>query len=508
MAISIVSNFTTNKFYPSQNPINVTVNSTNTGNCNFRYICDLYINGIKVFTDKLFPDPTTGYGFFQLSRVLQDYMKTLLPQAPQTNYVTLGSSATAPAAAISVYCRFGEEYDSSTNCDGTVVQYPNLSTSNTFYCYQAAFDYEDFPTYSDTPYKGVWASASNIMKFLTNSPREVEVTYNDSFNLDFISLTSPTAFTSIGAGNVAINITYYNKDTSSSGLTVPVPSLATVRRYRIACGPYDINKIGGTVLISQNTDYYTVKLVWQVGINNPFDLSETFTFKVKPPKAFQTRIAFIGLLGGIEHFTFYHRNIKQFDVERKTFEKTLQSNNSGVWKYNVGDRGTTVYSVNAREKHTVSSYCTREVSEWLYEMWLSPEVWTYLRPNLIEWRNFKEGNPNVVLTTDRILFWLSDDHGLEVGDGVYVLPSEENTNWNVYSDLFTVQSVDGNLVDLGVTVGYFVEYGACGFLYKDEDWRRLPVVISDNTVEVKQKTSRPVEYTLNYGMAYNKTTLR
>ena len=59
MAITIINQKTSNAFYPAGNPINVTVNSNNSGNCNFRYICDFYINGTKVFTDKLFPDPTT-----------------------------------------------------------------------------------------------------------------------------------------------------------------------------------------------------------------------------------------------------------------------------------------------------------------------------------------------------------------------------------------------------------------------------------------------------------------
>lgn len=508
MAISIISNFTSSKFYPSANPINCTVNSNNSGNCNFRYICDLYIGGVKVFTDKLFPDPTTGYGFFQLSRVIQDYIATSLPYTPATAYIAAGTSTSAPAALLSIYCRFGEEYDSSVNCDGTVVTYTNLATSATFYVYQGAFDYEDYPTYSDTEYKGVWASASKAMTFLTNSPREIEVTYNDSYYLDFLSLTSPTTYTGGGVGNVAIEIYYYNKDGSSSGLTVPAPTIVLARRYRLAVGPYDINKIAANVLIGQNVNYYTVRLVWQVGALNLHYLSETFTFRVKAPKPFQTRIGFVGLLGGIEHFTFYHRNIKSFDIERKTFEKTLQYNISGSWKYKVGDRGTTTYGVNAKEKHLVTSYCDRDVSQWLYEMWLSPEVWTYDRPELIEFRNFKEGNPNVILGTDRILFWFPDDHGFVVGDQFYCLPSEENSNWNVYANVFTITSVSGNIIDVGCTVNIYVDYGACGWVYKKKDWSRLPITISDNQIEVKQKTSRPVEYSLNYQMAYNKNTLR
>jgi hypothetical protein len=50
--------------------------------------------------------------------------------------------------------------------------------------------------------------------------------------------------------------------------------------------------------------------------------------------------------------------------------------------------------------------------------------------------------------------------------------------------------------------------GTCGIVQKKENWSILPIVISDNTVEVKQRTARPIEYTLNYRTAYQKTTLR
>jgi hypothetical protein len=508
MAITIISNFTSGKFYPSANPINITVNSNNSGNCNFRYICDLYVNGVKVFTDKLFPDPTTGYAFFQLSRVIQDYIKTVVPYAPYPALMNLAAGLTAPTSQLTISCKFGEEYDSTTTCDGTVLQYLNLATSNTMYVYQAAFDYESFPSYSDTPYKGVWSSTPNLMKFLTNSPRENEITYNDSYFLDFISNTSPTPFTSPLVGCVKIEIAVFLKDGTTGSTTIPAPSLAVYRRYRLAVGPYDINKVVGFPYISQFTDRYTIRLIWQVGSGTIYDMSETFTFNVRAPKAFQTRIGFVGLLGGIEHFTFFHRNMKSFDIERKTFEKTLQSNTSGTWRYAVGDRGTTTYGVKAKEKHMVSSYCERKTSQWLYEMWLSPDVWTYQRPELLEWTNYKEGNPNVILGTDRILFYLPDDHGLVVGDSFFCFPSNDNPDWSIFNSVFTITSINGNIVDVGMTVGTWVEYNACGYLYKSANWARLPITISDNTIDVKQKTSKPVEYTLNYQMAYSKTTLR
>lgn len=482
MAITVVSNFTSGKYYLSNNPINCTINSNNNGSCNFRYICDLYINGTKVFSDKLFPDPTTGYGFFQLSRVIQDYIKSEVPKTPYSNINNAVASSTAPTNLITVYCKFGEEYDSSSDCTGPVTQYTNLSTSNTFYVYEGVKDYEDFPSYDWTDYI---VGTNSTATFLTNSPREIEVTYNDSYFLDFLSNQTIT-------GSYSVEITGYNWDGSQNFSNTYTSTLANRRRYRLAVGPYDINKVETQPAIAQDIKYYEVKLQWM-----GTDISETFTFNVRPPKKYQTRIGFIGQLGGIEHFTFYHRNVKSFEVERKNFERTLQSNYSGNWSYQVGDRGTTTYAVKAKETHRVSSYCERNVALWLHEMWLSPSVWTYKRPELLPFRIFQDGL--------YMKFWLNEGHGLVAGDQIIVFPDTSN---NDYEDIFTITSVNGNIVDCGLLASIYNQGEACGWLHKFSNWQVLPIVISDNNVEVKEKTSKPVEYSLTYTTAYSKNTLR
>lgn len=484
MAITVIENFTSNKFYPSSNPINCTVNSNNSGKCNFRYICDVYVNGTKVFSDKLFPDPTTGYAFFQLSRVLQDYITSNVPKTTGTEIWNLSATSTAPSSAIRVFCKWGEEYDSSTDCSGTVTQYTNLSTSNTFYVFQSAVDYEDFLSFDWTKYLFATASATGKL-FLTNANREVEVGYNDSYALDFISTQTINA-------SYSCVVKVYNLSGSLTTTKTYTKTLTTTYRYRIAIGPYDINYYENDVIISPQVSYYTVQINWA-----GTQISELFTFKVKDPKTYRTRIGFIGLKGGIEHFTFYHRNRESYAIERKNFEKLLQSNYSGSWTYQVGDRGTTTYAISAKESHTVASYCTQEQSDWLYEMWLSPDVWTYLEPGLFSFRAIKDGL--------YVKYWVDGEHGLSVGDVVFSYGSHTD-----FSDAFTVTSVDGNIVSFGLLFSvYGATYqGVCGYIQKKEAWKKLPIVISDNTIERKQRTGRPIEYTLNYQMAYPKTTLR
>ena len=492
--ITIVSNFTAGKFYPSANPINTTVTSNNSGKCNFRYICDLYVNGTKVFTDKIFPDPTTGHGFFLLSRVLQDYISTLQPTNTYSAF-NLAAASTAPTAALSVYCKFGEEYDVSLACDGTVLQYTNLATSSTFYVYEGAFDYENFPNYTYTDYVMGTASATASKSFLTNSPREVDVTYNDTYYLDFLSLQPITS-----NHRMYIEVNYIG---GQSTTYLPATTLSNVKRYRLSVGPITLNKIFGGGVISQEVKSYRIWLAY-----GAIRQSEIFTFNLRDPKTFTTRLGFVGLLGGIENFTFYQRNLKGFTVDRKNYEKTIGRNISNAWSYDVGDRGTTTYKISATEQHKVATYCSKDMSEWLYEMWLSPDVWTYRRPELQEVRIYDEAGTYTGTPDSRILLWVNDTSSLKAGDTIMILP-EYIEDYVEFTGLFTIVSVVGNIVDVGATYGsYFPPRQICAYIYKDTTFDRLPITISDNTIEVKQKLTRPIEYSLSYQMAYTKTTLR
>ncbi len=483
MSISIISNFTQNKYYPSANPINCTINSNNSGKCNFRYICDIYINGVKVFSDKLFPDPNTGYAFFQVSRVIQDYIETSLPKEPYIHLINPGNSTTAPSSVVTVYCRFGEEYDNSTNCDGQVSQYLNLATSNTFYVFESAIDYEYFPTFDYTDY--LVGTSSATTKFLTNSPRELDIRLNDSYYLDFITDKTITASFSLNVEAFSATGSVLNKSWTRS--------LGTYRRVRLAVGPYDINLYDNDVTIGANVKYYLVKFKW-----NSTTVTETFRFNVKSPKTFDTRLSFIGLLGSPETYTFYHRNRKSFNIERKNYERTLQSNYSGgQWKYQVGDRGTSTYAISANETHTVSSFVEVDVSEWLTEMWLSPEVWTYLRPQMLEFRPFKQGS--------YVYYQIYGEHDFVVGDEVFSFSSNLD-----YQDKFTINYVDGQTIGMNMLYSIYgaTLEGTCGFVQKYDGWKKLPITISDNQIEVRQKLGRPIEYQLNYAMSYQKNTLR
>lgn len=107
-----------------------------------------------------------------------------------------------------------------------------------------------------------------------------------------------------------------------------------------------------------------------------------------------------------------------------------------------------------------------------------------------------------------MLFWLEDDHGFVQGDSFFGYP-DQNPDYSDYNARFTIVSVDGNIVDCGLTYNvYSITESACGWIVKDESTRRIPIVLTDNSVEIKQRMGRPIEYQLNYTNSVDKSTLR
>ena len=504
MAYTIKSNFTSNKFYPTSNPITGIVNSSNAGNCNFRYVADVYINGVRISTPiKAWPDPTTGDGIFDFTKIIDDYITDVIPKSPYTTFFNVASAATAPTAVISFRVNYGEEYDSSVNCDGTVMSYLNQATSNTAYAYHGAFDYSDWTSYNYTDYLGVWASASKATTFATNSPRELDVTYNDSYFLDILSLTSPTTFTNPANGCVSLEVVRYNKDTTTSTITVPTSALVNNKRFRLAVGPYDLNDITNIPFINQYVRYYTIRLVWQVGVTNLHYLSETFTFNVKKPSEFATRIGFINQLGGIDQYTYYHRNRKTWSIIRSTFRKSLLRRYSNDWTYQIGDRQVETYNIDVTQKHNVSTFVKPEDASWIsLELYASPTVWIYDRPEINGYEMYREDPSNPL---SRMLLKVCPDHGIVAGDSIFVFPAND-INYTAVQAKYTVVSVSGSNIDIGVTYNNFV-YNHTGYFYKDEAWRMLPITVTNVESPELQKTGKRLILPLEYVTAYDKITI-
>jgi hypothetical protein len=491
MAISFVSQITSNKFLPVSNPVNITVNSNNTGKCNFRYICDIYLDGTNVYRFKLFPDPSTGYGFFQLSDVLQDYLNDFITTTNSAGFST-ATSASPNKTVAQIFCRFGEEYDSSTDCDGTINSYLNLSTSNTFYIFNGVVDYENWPTFQSGNYVHTYSTGTSSL-FMTNIPRGIaEASYADNYFLEYMTLDSTTS-----NNKLIVVKTEWTGTTSSQIIN---GTSVSPGKIRLNCGPLGINKALSDSYINGSTKHYDVYVQTGATVS-----SEKFRIKITKPKTFRTRLGFVNRLGSLDYITFYHRNRESYNINRKMYKRYLTSNKgSGNWSYAVGDRQMTQYASTAQVQHQVSTFVDEKTSFWLNELYLSNNVFIEDRPQMIPFRVWREDQT----PTSRMLFWFENDHGFLPGDSFFCIP-DDNPNYVDYIDRFTIVSVDGNIIDCGLTYNiYSITETACGWIVKDETTRRIPIVITDGATEIKQKLGRPIEYILTYSNSVDKFTLR
>lgn len=108
MAITINS---TPESYPSaHDSMYFVVTSDNVLEVNFKYVFDVLINNSIVARIKLFPDPATTKGIFNVAGIIRDYMSNYFkPNTTQTAF-----SYSSDDISITYQVRFGEEYDATT----------------------------------------------------------------------------------------------------------------------------------------------------------------------------------------------------------------------------------------------------------------------------------------------------------------------------------------------------------------------------------------------------------
>jgi hypothetical protein len=74
---------------------------------------------------------------------------------------------------------------------------------------------------------------------------------------------------------------------------------------------------------------------------------------------------------------------------------------------------------------------------------------------------------------------------------------------------FQVQRVNGRVLDLGFEYStYNLTTFLCGWAVVEEDVRRIPIVVSDEFIEEKEKIGGLISYSLRYETSVNKITLR
>lgn len=363
MAITILQSPDT--ISPAYNDIVFTVDSTNKAQCSFRYLCDIYVNGSYITRLKLFPFGSNGYASFKINRVLEDFVSHDLHANLYGTNIFAANNNTIKDYQL----KFGEEYDSSPQCDAGTTIFPNLTTTSTFSFFNGAFQYKNYLTYASADY----LMTGVTKKFLTNMPNRAYITYGDQMTFNFMnsgSVYKMQVITYNSTGTV-LGTYRYNNVFSAVGSY-------NTRILTVGVGPENLNNstlsLGVQPVIYSAVHRYTIQLLNNSNI--PVSEIKEITMDNRIYEFTPHRLWWLNRLGGFDSYDYSMKDIRKVDSSRTEFTKLLGAYTGGDYTYNIGDRGRTVVRVDSQETNTYNSnWMTERESIWMEELFTSPEVY-------------------------------------------------------------------------------------------------------------------------------------
>lgn len=349
MSITIISSLPS--LLPVGNSDVVVVSSNNTASANFRYVCDVSgsVSSARLKCDKL---PTTNYGFFGVSKVVETLIAPKIPQ--------LTSGWQDGGYAVNANLTFREEYGSP----------PSVATGGTasasLIAWQAAFRQQDYAAYQPSGY----IDDTGATRTLTVSNRPL--TYSlASGQHDFLN------YIVSGASAIVANIEYFS-------------GISSVRDFQVTSASGNLTQLfnlGPAGLLSLTSSQCSDGLAGSVNFptaDNTYKVfleincaTQQYTITIDNCQRYNDlRVFFRNMYGGVDGYTFTRMNRQRVDVDRKTY-----GYNASVYGDDVYDKQ---WSVTYRDTYTLNSdWLTDAEFTWLQEMIYAPECWIQLGTQLV-----------------------------------------------------------------------------------------------------------------------------
>lgn len=342
--------------------------STYSDETNFRYRYDIHDKDGLIITKYVLPFPST-YGRIDVSPILKPFLSY------DFNYDITGC----------------------TSCSNSIIQYDtyigysalihNLTPASTGikYCINATddnFNFEDFIMDGDG-------------RFLTNSPKTINVYKDDYYTLSYLN----GIFNTYVSYAYRLLITYSGRTeyiTLEDYEYYPGSSLVDV-------GPM-LKCVGvGPKNLGITDESYTVCLV----DSGSTIMSEIITFNLidETNRYGEYQLAFLNRLGAFSYFTFTMKQLKDVRIERNNYEKNKYSlDDDGLWSYDQRSGGLTTYSNSTQIEYTFNSQpLDQETYDFMEELFTSPMVY-WIRDGVpvpititdTTWSNKKKINDKVI----------------------------------------------------------------------------------------------------------------
>jgi hypothetical protein len=373
MAITILAN--PKDFAPVYNKMEYLISSTNTAQTNFAYLVDIYINGSGTKTVRLrIPvRPSDQYGKVDIHRVLESALTSDVGNPDPT---ADAGTYEAPNSSLTYIVKFGEEYGA------TVVQYPDLTTDSSRNAFNASLEKAEFINWDVTEYEldGI------TKKFLTNAPNNHTVSINSHGWSYYKEATTIDFFTVNTYDSAGVLISSFRIDpTATSGAIQFVPS-----------SPASLNNIDNANLISgvqpiiiDSVATYNIQAVGTIS-----DLSEVRTFVIKEKCKYNVNtLIFQNNLGGFDNFTFYLGDESTTEIERKDMKVNVDTVVGADIVYSMNEREkVTYYTKTTPSLKLMSDWISEAESNWLLELFSSPEIYLQSGDELIAVAKIKATN--------------------------------------------------------------------------------------------------------------------
>lgn len=327
-----------------------TVSGTTLGGPNvfdYKFIADIYVNGVLQVTLKSFPDPTYGFGVFNTRNILNSFMSfDFFPNAPSPASALFTA---CPNSSARVKLIYGEEYTSGS----TFVQNRNLISGNTSVYVNASQSYTDQIVSGMSNYSfntsGFWLSERLTSSTFISNPTSASSIVYDTFTnqKEPLYFLSNQTFTSGSTGFVyGIQIQTYNAAGSQIGRYVISNTVSGTTDVVCFNASYSaiasISASGSTVQVQLGTFpifgplvvYYRVSKLIVTGVGGGV---ATASMIYRPqvdcgrtaPGAYN--LVWLNTLGGFNSWLFNKKNETTQTKETQTYKRTqgaIQSNGS------------------------------------------------------------------------------------------------------------------------------------------------------------------------------------
>ncbi len=331
--------------------------SSNSGQVDFKYVFDVFVDGVQLVRTKVFPEPSNGRGYFDAMPIVKNEITYGWFQPVSTTFnqeMTLTASDTLNEKIYQL--RVGEDYSGTT--------YLNLVSGNvTTYNYSA-------PLFKRRQIN----IGQKFNNWLTNRPLNIKAKLTDKILIPLFTDSFKW-----------VNIKLYNQSNSLINSYI-ANFTSTTKKYV----ELDI----GTTAISQRifasfTDvkYYTLQLLNASSVGSATVLSDIIRVDIDcNPNYTPINLYFINAFGMFDTARFDLASRLTMDVDRKTFEqRNYTFNNSSVDYYdanNVYNESKINYGSKSNHSYRLTmNYPSDAEYIWLAELIVSPQIYAEIDGN-------------------------------------------------------------------------------------------------------------------------------